>query len=137
VKCSPYTPVSLDYHDLTFIFHCGVLLKLRPDVHPGNLLLGIKDDSPFRKLEENEMSSPVPRKQLDDRTLYLSRLMKPKIVPLLLSDFGETRVGPGPHAGDIMPIMYRAPETLLYTMELSGGYMECGTDGKCFNQPIM
>jgi len=40
--------------------------------------------------------------------------MKPKVGPLLLSDFGEARLGPGPHIGDIMPIMYRAPETILY-----------------------
>jgi serine/threonine-protein kinase SRPK3 len=40
--------------------------------------------------------------------------MKPKAGPLLLSDFGEARLGPGPHAGDIMPVMYRAPETLLH-----------------------
>jgi hypothetical protein len=40
--------------------------------------------------------------------------MKPKVGPLFLSDFGEVRLGAGPHAGDIMPIMYRAPETLLY-----------------------
>lgn len=39
--------------------------------------------------------------------------MNPKAGPLLLSDYGETRLGPGPHAGDIMPIMYRAPEALL------------------------
>ncbi|KAK9258479.1 kinase-like domain-containing protein [Lipomyces tetrasporus] len=84
------------------------------DVHPGNLLLGLNDDSLFRKLEENELSHPVPRKQLADRTIYLSRLMKPKVGPLLLSDFGEARIRPGLHAGDIMPIMYRAPETLLW-----------------------
>ncbi|CAK7222004.1 hypothetical protein SBRCBS47491_004720 [Sporothrix bragantina] len=40
--------------------------------------------------------------------------MKPVVGPLLLSDFGETYLGPGPHAGDIMPIMYRAPEALLH-----------------------
>ncbi|KAF5024849.1 hypothetical protein F66182_3088 [Fusarium sp. NRRL 66182] len=34
--------------------------------------------------------------------------------PMLLSDFGEARPGPGPHAGDIMPIQYRAPETIMY-----------------------
>ncbi|KAF4469567.1 kinase domain-containing [Fusarium albosuccineum] len=83
------------------------------DIHPGNLLLGLNDNSLFKKLEDNEFSSPVPRKQLEDRVIYLSRLMKPKVGPLLLSDFGEVRLGPGPHAGDIMPIMYRAPETLL------------------------
>ena len=83
------------------------------DVHPGNRLLGLNDDSFFRILEENELSNPVPRKQLPDRTIYIFRLMKPTVGPLLLSDFGETRLGPGPHAGDIMPIVYRAPETLL------------------------
>lgn len=73
----------------------------------------MNDNSLFQKLEQNEHSSPVPRKQLGDRTIYLSRLMNPKAGPLLLSDYGETRLGPGPHAGDIMPIMYRAPEALL------------------------
>jgi serine/threonine-protein kinase SRPK3 len=33
---------------------------------------------------------------------------------MLLSDFGEARIGLGPHGGDIMPLEYRAPETLLY-----------------------
>jgi len=65
-------------------------------------------------MEDTELSSPVPRKELSDRTIYFSRLMKPKFGPLLLSDFGEVRVGPGPHAGDIMPIQYRAPECLLW-----------------------
>ncbi|KAK9238774.1 kinase-like domain-containing protein [Lipomyces kononenkoae] len=80
------------------------------DVHPGNLLLGLNDDSLFRKMEENELGHPVPRKQLADRTIYLSRLMKPKVGPLLLSDFGEARLGPGPprwryhayHAWDLL-----------------------------------
>lgn len=40
--------------------------------------------------------------------------MRPKGGPMLLSDFGEARIGPGPHGGDIMPLEYRAPETLLY-----------------------
>ncbi|KAK1965901.1 kinase domain-containing protein [Colletotrichum sublineola] len=93
---------------------CVHAAETTSDIHPGNLLLGTNDDSPFQKLEENEFSSPVPRKQLEDRTIYLSRLMKPKAGPLLLSDFGEARLGPGPNAGDIMPIMYRAPETLLH-----------------------
>ncbi|EFQ28084.1 protein kinase domain-containing protein [Colletotrichum graminicola M1.001] len=93
---------------------CVHTAETTSDVHPGNLLLGTNDDSLFQKLEENEFSSPVPRKQLEERTIYLSRLMKPRAGPLLLSDFGEARLGPGPHAGDIMPIMYRAPETLLH-----------------------
>ncbi|KAI0400965.1 kinase-like domain-containing protein [Xylaria palmicola] len=84
------------------------------DIHPGNLLLGSNDDSQFKAFEDNEFSNPVPRKELPDRTLYFSRLMKPQVGLLLLSDFGEVRLGPGPYAGDILPIMYRAPETLLW-----------------------
>ncbi|KAL2757045.1 hypothetical protein ACRALDRAFT_208935 [Sodiomyces alcalophilus JCM 7366] len=91
------------------------LLNKNPiDIHPGNLLLGIDDDSHFKGMEDAEFSSPAPRKEVAGRTIYFSRLMRPKVGPLLLSDFGEARLGPGPHAGDIMPIMYRAPETLLH-----------------------
>lgn len=32
---------------------------------------------------------------------------------MLLSNSGEARIDPGPHAGDIMPLEYRAPEILL------------------------
>ncbi|RSL89296.1 hypothetical protein CEP51_001312 [Fusarium floridanum] len=84
------------------------------DVHPGNLLLGLNDDSLLRPLEDQEFSSPVARKVVSpERTIYLSRLIRPKPGPMLLSDFGEARSGPGPHAGDIMPIQYRAPETIM------------------------
>jgi len=69
-----------------------------------------------KKLKEREFSAPVPRKQVStNRTIYLLRLlMRPNIGPLLLADFGEASIGPGPHAGDIMPLEYWAPETLHY-----------------------
>lgn len=79
------------------------------------MLLGININNHLQKLEEREFSSPVPRKLVSpNRTIYLSRLMRPNEGPLLLSDFGEARIGPGPHGGDIMPLEYRAPETLHY-----------------------
>ncbi|EEQ29995.1 protein kinase domain-containing protein [Microsporum canis CBS 113480] len=85
------------------------------DVHSGNMLLGLYDSSLLRILEDAELKAPVARKLIShSRTIYLSRLSKPKEGPMLLSDFGETRIGPGPHPGDIMPLEYRAPETLLY-----------------------
>ncbi|BDD63615.1 hypothetical protein MAP00_008485 [Monascus purpureus] len=85
------------------------------DVHPGNMLLGIFNNDLLRNLEEKEFTNPVPRKLVSStRTIYLSRLMRPKEGPMLLSDFGEARIGPGPHGGDIMPLEYRAPETFLY-----------------------
>ncbi|KAF4953104.1 hypothetical protein FGADI_6254 [Fusarium gaditjirri] len=84
------------------------------DIHPGNLLLGLDDDSQLQPLVDMEFKSPVDRKKVaDDRTIYLSRLMRPKPGPMLLSDFGEARTGPGPFAGDIMPIQYRAPEVIM------------------------
>ncbi|KXX80345.1 Serine/threonine-protein kinase SRPK [Madurella mycetomatis] len=89
------------------------LQVVHTDVHPGNLLIGSNENSLFKVLEDLEISSPVPRKEHSDRTIYFSRVMKPKVGPLLLSDFGEARLGPGPHTGDIMPIPYRAPEIIL------------------------
>ncbi|KAM0426076.1 hypothetical protein ACHAPT_008707 [Fusarium lateritium] len=53
------------------------------DIHPGNLLLGLEDNSLFKKLEDNEFSNPVPRKELSDRSIYFFRLMKPKAWDLL------------------------------------------------------
>ncbi|KAG4256124.1 CMGC/SRPK protein kinase [Fusarium proliferatum] len=84
------------------------------DIHPGNLLLGLDDDSQLEPLVDMELKSPVARKKVtEDRTIYLSRLMRPKPGPMLLSDFGEARTGTGPFAGDIMPIQYRAPEVIM------------------------
>ncbi|DAA74419.1 TPA_exp: putative Protein kinase [Trichophyton benhamiae CBS 112371] len=93
--------------------HCICSLPL--DIHPGNLLLGLYDNNVLQVLEKMEFDSPVPRKPVSDsRTIYMSRLGKPKEGPMLLSDFGEARIGPGPHGGDIMPLEFRAPEVLLY-----------------------
>ncbi|EGY16835.1 protein kinase domain-containing protein [Verticillium dahliae VdLs.17] len=52
--------------------------KTPSDVHPGNLLLGANDNSIFQKLEDDEFARPIARKPYEDRTNYLSRLMKPK-----------------------------------------------------------
>ncbi|KAJ5121022.1 uncharacterized protein N7515_008983, partial [Penicillium bovifimosum] len=85
------------------------------DIPSSNMLLGAFDNSIFKALEEKEHTDPVARKQVSPtRTIYLSRLMRPKLGPMLLSDSGEARIGRGPHGGDIMPLEYRAPETLLY-----------------------
>ncbi|KAM0116433.1 hypothetical protein ACP6JC_007025 [Aspergillus fumigatus] len=117
---------ALDFlHTHGEIVHTGICpvdqspLELDPDcyyyIHPGNMLLGVFDNSIFQAIEEKEYTDPVPRKQVSPtRIIYLSRLMRPKEGPMLLSDFGEARIGRGPHGGDIMPLEYRAPETLLY-----------------------
>ncbi|KAL3495112.1 kinase-like protein [Aspergillus germanicus] len=99
---------ALDFlHTLTKTVHT--------DIHPGNMLLGAYDNDIFKELEEAESNFPVPRKRVSDtRTIYLSRVMRIKEGPMLLSDYDEARIGPGPHGGDIMPLEYRSPETLLY-----------------------
>ncbi|KAG6031391.1 hypothetical protein E4U41_007583 [Claviceps citrina] len=68
----------------------------------------------FKVLEDEEMAKPSCRKKFPDRTIYCSRLLTPADGPLLLSDFGEARLGPGPHAGDIMPVLHRAPEVIMW-----------------------
>lgn len=79
------------------------------------MLLGVYDNNIMQSLAEREFTSPVSRKAVSPtRTIYLSRLMRPREGPMLLSDFSEARIGPGLHGGDIMPLEYRAPETLLY-----------------------
>ncbi|KAE8150676.1 kinase-like protein [Aspergillus avenaceus] len=132
-----FEPAQMSLRDMRFVFRRegfeeefvkGAIIELlkaldflhshgeivHTDVHSGNMLLGLYDNNHLRRLEDKEMASPVTRKIYPDRTIYLSRLTLPKEGPMLLSDFGEARIGPGPHAGDIMPSEYRAPETLLY-----------------------
>ncbi|EFR03858.1 CMGC protein kinase [Nannizzia gypsea CBS 118893] len=85
------------------------------DVHSGNMLLGVYDNNILRALEDAEFKAPTPRKLVSEsRTIYFSRIRKPREGPMLLADFGEARIGSGPHAGDVMPLQYRAPEVLLY-----------------------
>ncbi|KAL2851853.1 kinase-like domain-containing protein [Aspergillus pseudodeflectus] len=51
------------------------------DIHPGNMLLGVYDNNLLKNLEEKESTSPVPRKLVpSSRTIYLSRLMRPRKV---------------------------------------------------------
>lgn len=46
---------------------------IHTDIQPNNILLGIKDESILSGFKESEMETPVPRKVLQDRTIYLSR----------------------------------------------------------------
>ena len=80
-------------------------------------MFGIEDDSVFADFEEQELQSPCPRKQVDGRTIYLSReLKKPKQwgAPVLC-DFGSAVVvnDGEEHREDVQPDIYRAPEVIL------------------------
>lgn len=81
------------------------------------MLLGVFtcNNDRLQVFEETELSTPAPRKPVTStRNIYCSRMLRRfEAGPMLLSDFGEARIGPGPHHGDIMPLQYRAPEVLL------------------------
>lgn len=77
------------------------------------MLLGVHDDSVLAKFEQNEISNPCPRKELDDRTIYLSRPMPLTKGEPSITDLSEARFGDQTHTDRIMPNVYRAPEVIL------------------------
>lgn len=77
------------------------------------MLLGIKDDSILSNFEQAEFDAPIPRKTLEDRTIYLSRPLPISFGTPILCDLGEARVGTDRQWGDVMPDVYRAPEVIL------------------------
>lgn len=88
-------------------------LIYQKDLQPSNMLLGGLDKSPFEKFERYEAASPSPRKELGDRTIYLSRPMPFSNGEPAVSDLSEARFGDLDHADLIMPDVYRAPEVVL------------------------
>jgi serine/threonine protein kinase len=65
-------------------------------------------------MDDHEKESPSTRKQVSgNRTIYASRALIPKEGPLKLSDFGESRIGPGPYEYKALPMVYRAPEIMI------------------------
>lgn len=93
-----------------------VYLRVIPDIKADNLMFSIADDSVFCDFEQNELQDPSPRKELDGRTIYISRKLKiiPKqLGPPVLCDFGSAVFGDEKHSEDIQPDIYRAPEVIL------------------------
>ncbi|KAI7369621.1 kinase-like protein [Hortaea werneckii] len=92
---------------------------IHTDLQPSNMLLGIHDDTVLAKFERYEIENPCPRKELDDRTIYLSRPMPLSKGEPCITDLSEGRFGGQVHTDIIMPNVYRAPEVIL---GLSWGY---------------
>ncbi|KAH7200408.1 serine threonine protein kinase, CMGC group [Fusarium oxysporum] len=88
---------------------------IHTDIKGDNIMFGIYDDSVFTAFEEEELSGPTPRKEVDGRTIYISReLRKPKDYGApVLCDFGSAVPGDIEHCEDIQPDIYRAPEVIL------------------------
>jgi serine/threonine-protein kinase SRPK3 len=86
------------------------------DIKEANILLEA-DKSVLEAFEQEELNEPCPRKELDGRTIYLSRELgtPEEFGAPVLCDFGSAvRLDDGTeHREDIQPNVYRAPEILL------------------------
>ncbi|KAI6631732.1 hypothetical protein MCOR14_007667 [Pyricularia oryzae] len=85
------------------------------DLHSGNLLLGISNESLLAQYEQNELEKPTPRKILANRVIYVSQISFNVGKVPHLCDFGHARIciNGQLQQGRAMPIQYRTPEMLL------------------------
>ncbi|GKZ32517.1 hypothetical protein AbraIFM66950_001986 [Aspergillus brasiliensis] len=88
---------------------------IHTDIKADNIMLGIRDDSVFHDFAVNELNNPCPRKELDERTIYVSQELG---IPRewgapVLCDLGSAVPGDIEHLEDIQPDIYRAPEVIL------------------------
>jgi serine/threonine-protein kinase SRPK3 len=86
------------------------------DIKEGNILFGA-DESVFSAFEQEELNEPCPRKELEGRTIYVTRefgIPKDYGEPVLCDLGSAVQLGDGAeHREDIQPNVYRAPETIL------------------------
>lgn len=75
----------------------------------------IQDTTVLARFEQDELTTPCARKELDDRLIYESRdLTKPKQMGApILCDFGSAMLGNEERTEDVQPNVYRAPEVIL------------------------
>lgn len=104
------------------IIPCPGFLSLttEKDIKSSNLMITVEDGFRFDDLEHAERADPSPRKELADRTIYLSRTEWPEMrsydgVYMVLADFDRAvRVtGSERFTYFIQPNRLRAPEVLL------------------------
>ncbi|KAL4788916.1 kinase-like domain-containing protein [Aspergillus venezuelensis] len=86
------------------------------DIQPNNILLGIKNESILADFEQAGVEAPMPRKTLEDRTIYVTRPLPISYGTPVLCDLGKGRIGTGNQRGDIMPDLYRAPEVDIWNV---------------------
>lgn len=75
--------------------------------------MGILNTSAFERFEREEREWPFPRKELPDRTVYVSHPMPFTKGAPLLCDLSEARFGDAHNVDLVMPDLYRAPEVIL------------------------
>ena len=102
------------FHALDFLHNeCHIA---HTDIKEANILVGA-DKAVLQAFEEKELSEPCPRKEVDGRTIFLSRELNTPKSPgePVLCDFGSAQyLNDGiEHREDIQPNVYRAPEVIL------------------------
>lgn len=109
------------------------------DIKEANILFGT-DESVLTALEQKELKTPGPRKELDGRTIYLSHgLDPPKDVgaPVLCDLGSAVRLDDGiEHREDIQPNVYRAPEVILdipWTYSVDVWNVGCMVSDECLD----
>jgi len=96
-----------------------MLIELIVDLKPDNIMIRIEDSKMFEKDAIEEYNNPLPEKQLDDRTIYLSRnnygpLARPTGTIQLVDFDLAVHSKPGElHYGAIQGEIYRAPEVII------------------------
>ncbi|KAI1338589.1 kinase-like protein [Xylariaceae sp. FL0016] len=103
----PIPTMALQQVLVALDFLHGLANPIHTDIHAGNLLIGIADESKLAAFEEAGMDKPTARKMAGGP--YGIGI---PTGPLFLCDFGEARIG-SQHEGVAMPIQYRAPEIIL------------------------
>jgi serine/threonine-protein kinase SRPK3 len=78
-------------------------------------MFSVPNDLIFQELEQTELRNPSARKELDERTIYLSSELSrlTEFGPPVLCDFGSAVLGNIEHTEDVQPNIYRAPEVIL------------------------
>uniref|UniRef100_A0A0D2Y179 non-specific serine/threonine protein kinase n=1 Tax=Fusarium oxysporum (strain Fo5176) TaxID=660025 RepID=A0A0D2Y179_FUSOF len=104
--------LGLDYlHNECHVIHA--------DLKPDNIMIRIEDSKMFEKDAIEEYNNPLPEKQLDDRTIYLSRnnygpLARPTgTIQLVDFDLAVHSKSGELHYGAIQGEIYRAPEVII------------------------
>lgn len=63
-------------------------------------------------MEEAEAATPSPQKEAGDRVIYKSRYLISGNGQLTISNVSQARIG-RVQTGQVMPLLYRAPEVIL------------------------
>ena len=75
--------------------------------------MGVNDRSVFDRFEQDEAEKPLPRKELEGRTIYMSRPIGLTRGAPSITDLSEARFDGPKNIDQTMPNVYRAPEIIL------------------------